>query len=230
MRTTPKTIGLVAGLGILCAGGATFAVAQDSTPAHLDASTTVEASEASSGTAPQPTPPLVSPGPDLKPYFSVLRAPAKPASAAGTAVARADFAPGHGVRRADARSVRTNAGPIGIAPATNGVCFSTRTSGTCANAEAAMAGEAFALEICGPEVPPGSIHLYGLLPNSVTEATISLRDGTSQKLSVSDNIYSYVGSAVPASVAWRAPSGPERRLSVPLAPGTAEAQAACAAR
>jgi hypothetical protein len=214
---------LTTGLGTLCAVGAAFAIAQESAvPAPSTTSTT-------SVPTPPPAQAPVAPGPDLKDRFSILRDPKHPASAAGTSVTRPEFAPMRGVRAAEVKATATNAGPISVAPASDGLCFSTKTSGSCATAERAIAGQAFALEICSPGVTGGNIHLYGLLPDSVTEATITLSDGTAQTLSVSDNFYSYVGSVVPSSVAWTTAAGPGE-LSLPATPGVAEAQAACAAR
>lgn len=109
-------------------------------------------------------------------------------------------------------TVATEEGDVSLAEAEGMVCIADRHVGTCGTAEELLRGAVVAVELCGPELPRGSIRIVGVVPDGVS----SIRPESSSGLAVEHNVYAAIIRGAPEAIALAGPGGTRiARLPVP---------------
>jgi hypothetical protein len=192
-------------LGAALTAAATTAVAAvtASTPAQLLAAQT----------------PIAAVAADQASAFGVLRREQAPLDAFGGSAAQT---PG-GVNPQLARSVAVatsslSDGRVWIVPGNGVICLriidpAGGEGWTCAATSAARQGGLVGTLVASP-TGPGPAFIEGLVPDGVTQVTVTDLDGDTETLPVSDNVYATTLAAHPAGVAFAAPG--QAPVTVPL--------------
>jgi hypothetical protein len=107
-----------------------------------------------------------------------------------------------------------------VMPSADGVCLVTEHGGTCNRADQALDGKVLGAELCSPTLSPGTIRVYGLVPDGVGSVTVGFDDGSSSSVSIVGNVFALETTRVPRSVAWGDGAGSEP-ISLPVPPDAA---------
>jgi hypothetical protein len=119
------------------------------------------------------------------------------------------YAEQHGANRALARRARLSpsGGSVYLVPADGGVCVASTDYlfEGCRSTEDAVTGSDMTATDCSPFLPAGDLLVYGILPDSASDVSIGLADGTSVPASVDGNLLIYEASKsapLPETVRW----------------------------
>jgi hypothetical protein len=99
-----------------------------------------------------------------------------------------------------------------LTPDVGGACLfeSTNSNALCATVAQIQEGQASAADICSPSLPTGEVEIAGIVPDAVTNATVTLSNGTSEPLPIENNAYvirAQQSSPLPTKVEWTSASG-----------------------
>jgi hypothetical protein len=107
-----------------------------------------------------------------------------------------------------------------------GVCLVTSSTSEdgCAPKEAVLSGEATSSDTCSPSVPPSQIEIAGIVPDGISDAQVTLSDGSHVPLDVVNNTYVARfarDGALPASIGWDTDEGGHRDIDALIPKDTA---------
>jgi hypothetical protein len=109
-------------------------------------------------------------------------------------------------------TVATGEGDVSLAEADGMVCVADPHIGTCGTVEELLNGAIVAVEICGPELPKGSIRIVGVVPDGVSSARPESSPGTA----VEHNVYAAIVRGAPEAITLAGRGGARtERLPVP---------------
>lgn len=166
--------------------------------------------------------PAAAPSDSLKERFGIFRRPraAGDGSAANDPTAQAAGADPAQSRRA---FTTTSGDHVLLAPGRDSLCLGTSRTGNlaCGSARTAVAGGIVVSIVCGG-IPADAIHVYGAVPDGISEVTVLRANGSDEELPVTGNAYALEtkkSDPLPTSITWDTPQGP---MTVPTTvPGDA---------
>jgi hypothetical protein len=127
-----------------------------------------------------------------------------------------------GVNEGLARRVAREASDgVFVVPTQDGACITAVRGGVaCAGDVDIVAGNLITSQMCVPGLANGRLRVLGVLPDGVSEATVTRRDGTTNALELDDNAYVVENpnaepGKTPVAVTWIA-DGARSSIAVPL--------------
>jgi hypothetical protein len=159
---------------------------------------------------PQPdrtgSPPAAAPTDELRRHYGIFRREAQVGDGRGVDDPTARSF-GADPARARHATTTTSGAAVFLTPGIDGLCIGTSRAGnvTCGSTDAAVAGRVLVSVIYGG-IPADTIHVYGAVPDGITQVSVQRRDGSSVALPVKDNVYvleTSKRSSLPSTVAWK---------------------------
>lgn len=144
--------------------------------------------------------------------FAVFRGEAMPASARPEALAARQglFGMNTGLAR-EARKTATGASTYAV-PGAGAVClYGDEVGGACAPISEAVTTPALSVGICGPSIPRGQLIIAGLVADKIADVQVNLRNGTTAKGDVQQNVYTAYSpisaATLPVETTWTGADG-----------------------
>lgn len=192
MRAVFLGVGAIALAG--GAGAAIGAGTQETEPV-----TTVTATVSAERQA-APTPPT-EPTVEQRRAMEVFEEPAVRLTEDVTSLAMPEVAEAQGVNLELGHVIDTSLGPVALAPAAgNVVCYGNKSGTGCVTVADVLAGRSIGVQLCSPDAP--GVRVFGLAPDGATNLTVDLKNGSSQRVDVTSNVFAADLAGAPEALAF----------------------------
>lgn len=121
----------------------------------------------------------------------------------------------------EARKTATGASTYAV-PGNGTVClYGNEVGGACAPIGEALSTPALTVGVCGQSIPRGQLIIAGLVADNVTDVQVKLRDGTTARGDVQQNVFTayspITAATLPVETTWTGADGEthSQRLAVP---------------